>query len=95
MEERADSQHKIRAGEMEWTNYHTLEEMYAWIDELLVKYPNILSLEQVGTSYQGREIRAVKLSHKPVGFKKKIVLRTTFFYSFCVCFAIGKSSYYD
>ncbi|KAL9706931.1 hypothetical protein quinque_010449 [Culex quinquefasciatus] len=47
-----------------WDSYHTLDEMYDWIDGLVEKHGEILSVEQVGDSYEGREVRAVKLSHK-------------------------------
>lgn len=47
-----------------WENYHTLDEMNAWLDGLLELYPNILTSHHVGYSYQNREIRAIKLSHK-------------------------------
>lgn len=49
-----------------WESYHTFEEIYDWLDELLAEYPNILTPHLVGYSYEGREIRAVKLSHRPV-----------------------------
>jgi len=45
-------------------SYHTLDEINSWLDELLELYPNILSAHHVGYSYQNREIRAIKLSHK-------------------------------
>ncbi|XP_058821069.1 zinc carboxypeptidase-like [Topomyia yanbarensis] len=47
-----------------WDDYHTLDEMYEWIDSLVAQYENVLSVELVGHSYEGREVRAVKLSHK-------------------------------
>ncbi|XP_049537316.1 zinc carboxypeptidase-like isoform X2 [Anopheles darlingi] len=47
-----------------WDAYYTLEEMYAWIDELVAQYPNILSVSTIGESYEGREMKAVKLSYK-------------------------------
>ncbi|KAJ6649863.1 Zinc carboxypeptidase A 1 [Pseudolycoriella hygida] len=47
-----------------WENYHTLDEINAWLDGLLISYPDILSVHHVGYSYQNREIRAIKLSHK-------------------------------
>ncbi|KXJ75388.1 hypothetical protein RP20_CCG011859 [Aedes albopictus] len=46
-----------------WEDYHTLEEMYEWIDGLVEQYGHILSVEVIGHSYEGREVRAVKLSH--------------------------------
>lgn len=58
---------KPRAG-FDWENYHTFDEIYAWLDELLAQYPTILTPHLVGYSYEGREIRAVKLSHREVVF---------------------------
>ncbi|XP_058445792.1 zinc carboxypeptidase-like [Malaya genurostris] len=47
-----------------WDDYHTLDEMYEWIDGLVTQHENVLSVKLVGYSYESREIRAVKLSHK-------------------------------
>ncbi|XP_037037661.1 zinc carboxypeptidase-like [Bradysia coprophila] len=47
-----------------WETYHTLDEIYAWLDQLLLDHPTILTPVTVGYTYEGREIRAVKLSHK-------------------------------
>lgn len=49
-----------------WENYHTLDEINEWTDGLLQSYPNILSSHHVGYSYERREIRAIKLSHKVI-----------------------------
>ncbi|XP_055543821.1 zinc carboxypeptidase-like [Wyeomyia smithii] len=47
-----------------WTEYHTLDEMYDWMDGLASEYQGIVTVELVGHSYEGREVRAIKLSHK-------------------------------
>ncbi|XP_037024577.1 zinc carboxypeptidase-like [Bradysia coprophila] len=47
-----------------WENYHTLDEINAWLDGLVELYDDILSVHHVGYSYENREIRAFKLSHK-------------------------------
>ncbi|XP_062551927.1 zinc carboxypeptidase-like [Armigeres subalbatus] len=47
-----------------WDDYHTLDEIYDWIDGLVEEYGSILSVELIGHSYEGREIKAVKLSKK-------------------------------
>ncbi|KAJ6648918.1 Zinc carboxypeptidase, partial [Pseudolycoriella hygida] len=49
---------------VDWTGYHNYTTIYAWLDELLETYPHILTPHIIGISYQGRPIRAVKLSHK-------------------------------
>jgi len=47
-----------------WTAYNNYTDIYNWLDELLDTYPTILTSHIVGTTYQGRPIRAIKLSHK-------------------------------
>lgn len=49
-----------------WTSYHTYSEIYDWIDSLLLQYPSVLTDYTVGTSFEGRRIRAVRLSRKTV-----------------------------
>ncbi|XP_058830777.1 zinc carboxypeptidase-like [Topomyia yanbarensis] len=47
-----------------WNAYYTLEEIYAWMDGLVAQYPNVLTTVIGGTSFEGREIRGVKVSYK-------------------------------
>jgi len=47
-----------------WNAYYDLEAIYKWLDELLVEHPTVLTNLTVGESFEGRTIRAVKLSHK-------------------------------
>lgn len=49
-----------------WTHYYTVTEIYGWLDDLLEKYPNVLTDFTIGSSFENRTIRAIKLSHKPV-----------------------------
>ncbi len=51
---------------IDWTGYNNYTTIYAWLDELLEAHPNILTSQLIGSTYQGRPIRAVKLSHKAV-----------------------------
>jgi len=55
---------KIKPRVMDCTDYHTYEEIYSWLDNLLLAYPALLTNHLIGTSYQGRPIRALKLSYK-------------------------------
>jgi hypothetical protein len=48
---------------MEWGNYHTLEEIYTWLDEMVALHPEMTS-EVIGTSTEGRPIRVIKISKK-------------------------------
>lgn len=49
-----------------WTDYFTLEEIYSWLDSIIEANPNILTNYNIGTSFEGRTIRVVKLSHRAV-----------------------------
>ncbi|XP_063053824.1 carboxypeptidase A2-like [Engraulis encrasicolus] len=42
--------------------YHTLESIYSWIDTLVADYPTLVSKEQIGSSYEGRPMYALKFS---------------------------------
>jgi len=52
--------------------YHTLEELYAEMDELAKNYPALVKLEVYGKSGEGRELRALKISSGP-GDKAEIL----------------------
>ncbi|XP_058821057.1 zinc carboxypeptidase-like [Topomyia yanbarensis] len=47
-----------------WDDYHTLDEIYAWLDEIQPLHSGVMSVESIGNSYEGREIRLVKISYK-------------------------------
>uniref|UniRef100_A0A0C9RW76 Zinc carboxypeptidase A 1 n=1 Tax=Fopius arisanus TaxID=64838 RepID=A0A0C9RW76_9HYME len=51
--------------EFDWTSYHTLEDINAWLDSLAKIYPDKVEVVVAGTTYEGREIKGVKVSFKP------------------------------
>lgn len=56
-----------------WKQYYNLSDIYNWLDQMLEKYPHLLTHYNYGKSYEGRPLRAVKISHKKVGkFSAKI-----------------------
>uniref|UniRef100_A0A182M658 Zinc carboxypeptidase A 1 n=1 Tax=Anopheles culicifacies TaxID=139723 RepID=A0A182M658_9DIPT len=48
-----------------WDDYHTLEEIYAWIDDMVSQYSSVLSVETIGQTYEKRDMKVIKLSYKP------------------------------
>lgn len=60
----ADDNRRSRAG-FDWTSYHQLDAMYEWMDSIAAKYPNIVSAFNVGKTYEGRDIKGLKVSYKP------------------------------
>lgn len=47
-----------------WGEYQTLEAIYEWIDDLALQYPSILSVQSIGQTYEGRDMKLVKLSQQ-------------------------------
>uniref|UniRef100_A0A182PLQ5 Zinc carboxypeptidase A 1 n=1 Tax=Anopheles epiroticus TaxID=199890 RepID=A0A182PLQ5_9DIPT len=54
-----------RSDEFNWEEYQTLDAIYSWIDQLAVEYASILTVESIGQTYEGREMKLVKLAHQP------------------------------
>ena len=48
------------AHNMDWIEYHPLEDIYAWFDFLETKY-EFCEQEIIGESYEGREMRVMKV----------------------------------
>ncbi|KAJ1523144.1 hypothetical protein ONE63_001037 [Megalurothrips usitatus] len=44
-----------------WDTYHTLDEIYKWLQNLAQKYPKEVSLVEGGRTYEGRTIIGVKI----------------------------------
>jgi len=47
-----------------WTDYYPLETIYEWMDLLAERNPNIVSVFDIGRSYEGRQIKGLKISYK-------------------------------
>ncbi|MCX4636513.1 M14 family metallopeptidase [Streptomyces sp. P9-2B-2] len=60
----APSPHKPRAKDFPagYTKYHTYDEATKEIDALVARHPDILSKQVIGTSHEGRNLLALKLS---------------------------------
>lgn len=53
-------------GDFDWEDYHSLDTIYAWVDSIQLEFPNFISVETIGNSYEGRPIKVIKLSKKQV-----------------------------
>lgn len=58
----SSSSRSLAKDEFGWTRYHTLNEIYDWLDVLVKNYPDRIVLLSVGKTYEGRQIKGVKLS---------------------------------
>lgn len=42
---------------MDWKNYHRLDIIYAFMDNLVQEYPYLCSVEVIGKSVEGRDLK--------------------------------------
>ncbi|XP_041777926.1 zinc carboxypeptidase A 1 [Anopheles merus] len=64
-EERVRLTNKRAKGPFDWNDYHTLEEIHAWLDQLASEHPKEVELLDAGRSHQNRTMKGVKLSYGP------------------------------
>lgn len=62
---------------LDWNRFWSLDEIYGWFDDLIDNRPTDLSLFHVGTSYEGREIKGLKINVGNVPGKGSIFLEAT------------------
>ncbi|XP_075149909.1 zinc carboxypeptidase [Haematobia irritans] len=60
-----NEQPKQKSYGFDWYNFHTLDEINQWIDDIGRYYPGIVTPFDIGYSYEGRLIKGIKISHKP------------------------------
>lgn len=51
---------------MNWTEYHSVETIHAWLDSIQAEFPNITTVTSIGNSFEGRPLKLLKLSKKTV-----------------------------
>jgi len=56
---------------MNWEAYHTWETISGWLDILALNYSDLVTVENIGESTEGRSIRVIKIS-KAGGIEPKI-----------------------
>ncbi|XP_042324841.1 carboxypeptidase A1-like [Sceloporus undulatus] len=49
-------------GKFSFSSYHTIEEIYSWMDDFVAENPDLVSKIQIGKSYEGRPIYVLKFS---------------------------------
>ncbi|CAB3380481.1 Hypothetical predicted protein [Cloeon dipterum] len=53
---------KSRSYNLTFQRYHRISDIYAYLEYLVSKFPSICSIETIGTTIQGREIKVLKIS---------------------------------
>lgn len=50
---------------MTWNVYHSLDEIYDWLDELVEHYPEIVTEVSMGMSVENRTVKGVRINYNP------------------------------
>lgn len=58
-----------------WKQYHTIDEIYSWLDQMSRRYSREITNYNIGKTYEKRTIRAIKISHRP----ERVCLENTIF----------------
>jgi hypothetical protein len=53
-----------------YDKYHTIEEIHAWVDEMVAAYPDLVTPLTIGKSYENRDIKGFKISSKTMATKR-------------------------
>ena len=59
----------FNAEDFAYDKYHPLEEIHAWIDQLVQTYPSLASSFVVGQSYEKRDLKGLKISSNKMAVK--------------------------
>ncbi|GAB0086191.1 hypothetical protein DMENIID0001_001960 [Sergentomyia squamirostris] len=59
-----EEQPTVRPRAFGWDAYHTLDEIYEWMDVMAWAHSNVATIVTGGVSHEGRLIKGLKISHK-------------------------------
>ncbi|CAF3337809.1 unnamed protein product, partial [Rotaria sp. Silwood2] len=60
-----------------YDKYHTVEDIHAWVDQIVATYPEIVTPFTVGKSYENRDMKGFKISSKKMATKRDGTKATT------------------
>ncbi|KAF5305651.1 hypothetical protein FQA39_LY18970 [Lamprigera yunnana] len=63
-----------RKGRISFTSFNRMAEIDAYLNQISSQYPNLVQLETIGQSYEGRNLRVVKISTNPSANKPIIFI---------------------
>ncbi len=59
----------VNADDFAYDKYHTIEDIHAWIDQMVQTYPDLATSFTVGQSYEKRDLKGLKISSKKAAVK--------------------------
>ena len=73
---------------MSWDNWHTMEDMYTYLDYLAATYPWV-TVQSLGQSFEGQDMRVAKVSKRIITGKYVLII---FPHTRCVGVRLGAVS---
>jgi len=49
---------------IDWTNYHNLETLHAFVDDIAAQYPDLASVISIGKSTENRDLKVIKIGRE-------------------------------
>ncbi len=59
----------INIDDFAYDKYHSVEEVHAWIDQMVQTYPHLVTSFTVGQSYEKRDLKGLKISSNKTAVK--------------------------
>jgi carboxypeptidase A len=77
MIDKEDTRYQRRKDVYDWSTYRRYNETYAWMDSLAASRPNDISTFIVGKSYEGRDIKGLRINLGNIAGKKSIFFESS------------------
>lgn len=59
----------VNADDFAYDKYHSIQDIQAWIDKMVQTYPTLATSFTVGTSYEKRDMKGLKISSNKTAVK--------------------------
>ncbi|CAF0819240.1 unnamed protein product [Rotaria sordida] len=64
------TQSSSNTNDFAYDKYHTIEDIHAWVDQMVATYPEMATPFTVGKSYENRDMKGFKISSKKMATKR-------------------------
>ena len=61
---------KVGADDFAYNKYHPIDEIHAWVDQMVQTYPDLVTSFTVGQSYENRPMKGLKISSNKKAVKR-------------------------
>ncbi|KOB64790.1 putative carboxypeptidase A-like protein, partial [Operophtera brumata] len=58
----------------DWQNYYKIDDIYKWLKDLAMAFPNEVVIESIGKTYENRDILAVKICLRGSLHRSKVII---------------------